>query len=67
MPDWVYTTLCNTSTMEEYANYGFSFMADKLESDKGYFFSKRAFLDIFMELTDKDKSDDEEDDEVEPL
>ena len=42
-------------------------MADKLESDKGYFFSKRAFLDIFMELTDKDRADDEEDDEVEPL
>jgi hypothetical protein len=54
-------------TMEEYANYGFSIMADKLESDKGYFFSKRAFLDIFMELTDKDKTDDGEDDEVEPL
>ena len=53
-------------TMEEYANYGFSVMADKLESDKGYFFSKRAFLDIFMELTDKDVVD-ECDDEVEPL
>ena len=54
-------------TMEEYANYGFSIMADKLESDKGYFFSKRAFLDIFMELTDKHKGTDNEDDEVEPL
>ena len=54
-------------TMEEYANYGFSIMADKLESDKGYFFSKRAFLDIFMELTDKHKGTDDEDDEVEPL
>lgn len=54
-------------TMEEYANYGFSIMADKLESDKGYFFSKRAFLDIFMELTDKNKGTDDEDDEVEPL
>ena len=43
-------------------------MADKLESDNGYFFSKRAFLDIFMELTDKDvKVDDEDDEEVEPL
>ena len=40
-------------------------MADKLESDKGYFFSKRAFLDIFMELTDRDVKVD--DDEVEPL
>ena len=54
-------------TMEEYANYGFSVMADKLESDKGYFFSKRAFLDIFMELTDKYKINDIEDGEVEPL
>lgn len=54
-------------TMEEYANYGFSIMADKLESDKGYFFSKRAFLDIFMELTDKDRTDKGEEDEVEPL
>lgn len=39
--------------MEEYANYGFSYIADKLEEDKGYFFSKRAFLDVFLELTDK--------------
>jgi hypothetical protein len=53
--------------MEEYANYGFSIMADKLESDKGYFFSKRAFLDIFMELTDKHEETDDGDDEVEPL
>lgn len=54
-------------TMEEYANYGFSIMADKLEADKGYFFSKRAFLDIFMELTDKYEETDDGDDEVEPL
>ena len=54
-------------TMEEYANYGFSVMADKLENDKGYFFSKRAFLDIFMELTDKNISQQEDNDEVEPL
>ena len=53
-------------TMEEYANYGFSIMADKLEADKGYFFSKRAFLDIFMELTDKHEETDDGDDEVEP-
>lgn len=43
-------------TMEEYANYGFSVMADKIKNDKGYFFSKRAFLDLFMELTDKNKA-----------
>ena len=40
-------------TMEEYANYGFSVMEDKLNEDKGYFFSHRSFLDIFLQLTDK--------------
>ena len=40
-------------TMEEYANYGFSVMEEKLREDKGYFFSNRAFLDIFLQLTDK--------------
>ena len=38
-------------TMEEYANYGFSVMAEKLNDDNSYFFSHRAFLDIFMRLT----------------
>ena len=40
-------------TMEEYANYGFGFMAEKLKEDPGYFFSHRAFLDIFLQLTNK--------------
>ena len=53
-------------TMEEYANYGFSVMEDKLANDKGYFFSKRAFLDIIMELTDKRELE-LEDIEAEPL
>jgi hypothetical protein len=35
-------------TMEEYANYGFSVMEEKLKEDPGYFFSHRAFLDIFL-------------------
>lgn len=39
-------------TMEEYANYGFSVMEEKLREDKGYFFSNRAFLDIFLQITD---------------
>lgn len=38
-------------TMEEYANYGFSVMEEKLNEDGSYFFSHRAFLDIFMQLT----------------
>ena len=44
-------------TMEEYANYGFSVMQEKLREDKGYFFSNRAFLDIFLQLTDKSQND----------
>ena len=38
-------------TMEEYANYGFSVMEDKLNREPNYFFSNRSFLDIFMQLT----------------
>ena len=38
-------------TMEEYANYGFSVMEDKLNQDKSYFFSHRSFLDIFLQLS----------------
>lgn len=54
-------------TMEEYANYGFSFMAEKLKEDPGYFFSHRAFLDIFLQLTDKPREDAGSDEEPEEL
>lgn len=43
------------TTMEEYANYGFSVIEEKLKEDKSYFFSQRAFLDLFMQLTEKKK------------
>lgn len=42
-------------TMEEYANYGFSVMEEKLKDDKGYFFGNRSFLDIFLQLTSKEE------------
>ena len=45
-------------TMEEYANYGFSIMEEKLKEDPGYFFSHRSFLDIFLQLTDKQTIED---------
>jgi len=44
---------CLVKTMEEYANYGFSMMEEKLKEDSGYFYSHRAFLDLFMQLTNK--------------
>lgn len=59
------------STMEEYANYGFSVMEEKLKNDKTYFFSQRAFLDMFMQLTEKKEDDVQkspaDDNAVEPL
>lgn len=54
-------------TMEEYANYGFSFMEDKLNEDRGYFFSNRAFLDIFMQLTNNATYEPESEDSPEEL
>jgi len=56
-PGAVVTVLVNA--MEEYANYGFSVMEEKLNEDKGYFFSNRAFLDMFLQLTDKQISEEE--------
>lgn len=40
-------------TMEEYANYGFSKIEEKLKEDPGYFYSHRSFLDLFLQMTDK--------------
>ena len=54
-------------TMEEYANYGFSVMEDKLKEDKGFFFSNRSFLDIFLELTSPKSDFDETEDKAEDL
>lgn len=56
-PGAVVTDLVNT--MEEYANYGFSVMEEKLNEDKGYFFSNRAFLDMFLQLTERQSSEEE--------
>lgn len=64
-PGAVVTALVNT--MEEYANYGFSVMEEKLNEDKGCFFSNRAFLDMFLQLTDKTAKDIEQDDSPESI
>ena len=54
-------------TMEEYANYGFSVMEEKLKADPAYFFSNRSFLDIFLQLTDKSVNDTDEDEAPESI
>jgi len=64
-PATVVTAL--VKTMEEYANYGFSVMEEKLKEDKGYFFSNRAFLDMFLQLTDKTAKDIEQEDSPENI
>ena len=50
-------------TMEEYANFGFHFMEDKLMDDPNYFFRETAFLEIFLAF---DSSVTENTDEDEP-
>lgn len=54
-------------TMEEYANYGFSVMEEKLKEDPGYFFSHRSFLDIFLQLTNRQNEDLNNDEKPEDL
>lgn len=54
-------------TMEEYANYGFTVLEDKLAEDKSFFFSHRSFLDIFLQLTTKEHIFDDEDEKAEDL
>lgn len=54
-------------TMEEYANYGFAVLEDKLKEDKGFFFSHRAFLDIFLQLTEKESDCFDDEDKPEEL
>ncbi len=50
-------------TMEEYANWGFHFMEDKLTDDPSYFFRETAFLEVFLAF---DAGFDNDGDEEEP-
>ena len=53
-------------TMEEYANWGFHFMEDKLMDNSNCFFREIAFLEIFLAF-DATVSESAEDDEPESL
>ncbi|MBR1395052.1 MAG: glycoside hydrolase family 15 [Prevotella sp.] len=59
------TALINT--MEEYANYGFAVMEEKLRENSSYFYSHRAFLDMFLQLTKKEFNFDDETESPEEL
>ncbi len=57
-------------TMEQYANYGFDFIQEKLEDDPNYFFQDSAFLRVFTSFLKKEEADmdrDSDDDEPESL
>lgn len=52
-------------TMEEYANYGFFYMEDKLTDNPDFFFRNSAFLDIFLNFIAP--ANNEEEEELESL
>lgn len=43
--------------MEEYANFGFDYMQDKLEEDPNYFFKESAFLRVFTSFISPNNND----------
>lgn len=40
-----------TTTMEEYANFGFDYIEDKMLDNPEHFFKNSAFLDVFLSFT----------------
>lgn len=47
------------TTMEEYANYGFSYMQDMAVENPEYFFKEGAFLKMFLPFITEEKKEDE--------
>lgn len=43
-------------TMEEYANYGFDFISDKLEDNPDYFYKDPGFLEVFLQMNTRKRS-----------
>ena len=43
-------------TMEQYTNYGFEVIKDKLDVESSYFYNNTSFLDLFLDLTKADVS-----------
>lgn len=46
--------------MEQYANFGFSYIVEKMEEDPNYFFKETAFLHLFTSFINKGNEDDNE-------
>ena len=56
-----------TTTMEEYANFGFDYIEDKMLDNPEYFFKNSAFLDVFLSFITEKNDTSEDDDDVESL
>ena len=52
------------TTMEEYINWGLSFIAEKMEDNPNYFFKDTAFLRVFLSLIEDSKEGVEGSDET---
>lgn len=52
--------------MEQYANFGFSYIAEKMKDDPNYFFKETAFLHLFLSFLKKE-DESGEDNELEEL
>lgn len=51
-------------TMEEYSNWGFNFIADKMIDNPNYFYSETAFLEVFLSFDAAVKMIDEDEPET---
>ena len=53
--------------MEQYANFGFDFIQEKLEDDPNHFFKDTAFLTVFQSFIHKEQESEIESNEPEEL
>lgn len=53
--------------MEQYANFGFDYIQEKLEDNPNYFFKESAFLRVFLNFLNKDENNEGIDDVPESL
>ena len=51
-------------TMEEYANWGFNFIADKMIDNPNHFYSETAFLEVFLSFDVTNVINDEDEPET---
>ena len=50
--------------MEQYANFGFDYIQEKLEENPNHFFKESAFLRVFLEFLNKNEEEEETADDV---